>query len=322
MSAGLRAPFTASSFPTGSGVPYYGDMMFTLSELLHALFVTGRASGDEWAHGSASLFEWVHRVSVVPAYLARRPGGLLRRTSLADTLDRSEKVNLSYALGQAGTALFAQSQLGVTRLLHFDRYGRTHGAVLSSRRSPDLFGMGTGGWVIAESKGRSNTSDLRFAREAKTQASMVLSVSGQAPWCRAGIVTFFDNPNRNMGLAAVDPPPDEEAVALPTVDVSRVDYAYYSAFASAVGDDADDEVVDGEQYRVRRLDGIDLTLGLHVEIYERVRQAGRSRVLDLDEVRIPLSDLRRPEVLPDGTLVRAVWELNTDDGSGNERVYG
>lgn len=317
----LRAPFTATSFPRNSGVPRHGDVAFSLSELLHALFVTGRASGDEWAHGSASLFEWVHRASIVPAYLTRLPGGRVRRTALADALDRSEKVNLSYALGQAGTALFAQSQLGVNRLLHFDRYGRTHGALLRSRRSPDLFGFGASGWVVAESKGRSNPSSLQFVREAKTQATMVSSLGGLAPWCCAGVVTYFDSPLRRMEIAAVDPPPDDEAVELRGVDAQRFDYAYYAAFTSAVGEHADQETVDGRAYRVRRLAGLGLTLGLRAEIHEGVLEARSDRALDLDHFGGPFIGIRRSELLPDGTLVRVDWQLEADEGSASERIH-
>ena len=213
----FRAHFVARSFPAGSGVAANGNLRFTEADLMHALFVTGRATGDEWLHGSLSLFEWLHRAAIVPAYLAN-VGGRVCRTPLADSLDRSEKVNLSYAIGQAGTGLFAQQLLGVTRLVHFDRYRGTHRVqLLPTRRSPDLFGVGTGGWVIAESKGLSNPTNLTFARAAKTQAALVRSVGGVAPWCRAGVVTYFDRPSRSMNLMAVDPDEDELARDLSTV---------------------------------------------------------------------------------------------------------
>lgn len=317
----LRAAFTASNFPAGSSVPATGRLSFTAPQLMHALFTTGRASGHEWAHSSLSLFEWLHRASIVPAYLARAAGGGVCRTPLADSLDRSEKVNLSYAIGQAGTALFARQQLAVRRLMHLDRYGRTHGIVLTSRRSPDLFGLGSGGWVIAESKGRSNNANMAFARTAKTQATLVSSVGGLAPWCRAGVVTYFDKPGRRMVVLAVDPAADDEARDLPPIPKDRFDYAYYAAFVSAIGADPGEETVADASYRVRVLDGTGLTIGLRSDLYEQVRAGVDLRTVAVDDESMPLFDSRRPEVQTDGSLFRADWDLqDVDTAEAMERM--
>src|SRR4051794_38104598 len=112
----FEVPYRALAFPPGA-VPVTGSLTFTADDLAHALFATGRAPGDERAHGTASVYEWLHRTSLVPAYVRRRYGGALVRSSLALSLDRSESVSLSYALGQAMTAIFCRTQLSVDFLM-------------------------------------------------------------------------------------------------------------------------------------------------------------------------------------------------------------
>ena len=60
-------------------------------------------------------------MSLIPAYVRRSYRGELVRSRLASDLDRSELVGLSYALGQAMTAVFCRLELSVAHLLHNDR---------------------------------------------------------------------------------------------------------------------------------------------------------------------------------------------------------
>src|SRR5665213_2537158 len=99
------SPYRARSFPVRT-VRGWGDISFTTDDLAHALFVTGRAPGDQARFGTASVWEFIHRASIIPAYVRRAPSGALTRSRLALDLDRSEKVALSYSLGQAMTAIF------------------------------------------------------------------------------------------------------------------------------------------------------------------------------------------------------------------------
>src|SRR5690349_5437977 len=109
--------YRAWAFPTGV-VRGSGQLCFSADELAHALFVTGRAPGDERRHGAASVHEWLHRTSLIPAYVRRNYRGELVRSRLALDLDRSELVGLSYALGQAVTGVFCRVELCVHHLMH------------------------------------------------------------------------------------------------------------------------------------------------------------------------------------------------------------
>ncbi|TKA08562.1 hypothetical protein [Actinacidiphila oryziradicis] len=149
----FEVPYQAEAF--GSEVARTGVLTFSASELAHALFATGRTPGDQAKYGHASVWEWLHRMSVIPAYIRRASDNRLVRTQLARSMDRSEKVSLSYTLGQALTGVFSQNILSVRYLMHVDRYARRHGVLFTAtRQRADLFGRRDTGWVVAEAKGR------------------------------------------------------------------------------------------------------------------------------------------------------------------------
>jgi len=138
----LNARYTTTAFPPRLE-PRSGLLSFTADDLAHALFATGRAPADRLRHGDRSLWEWVHRVALIPAYLEPEPKtGRVRRTGLALELDRSEKVALSYALGQAMTTVFTRQVLKVPYLMHVDRYAaRFAVSFANTARRADLFGL-------------------------------------------------------------------------------------------------------------------------------------------------------------------------------------
>lgn len=101
-----------------SGFPYKminrtDDIQFYESDLVHALFTTGRAPGDQLVYGEASVWELLHRSSLVRAYVRQDDKQHLVLSRLAHELDRSEKVAVSYAIGQAMTCIFSRKVLSV-----------------------------------------------------------------------------------------------------------------------------------------------------------------------------------------------------------------
>ena len=145
----------------------HDELHFTDRDLAWALFVTGRATGQEFKHGMwLGLWEFASRYGSVRAYVENwGPKAHLYRTPLAGFLDPTEKGNLSYALGQALAGLFCQDVLAIERLLHIDFYGKQRDAngnrrviLDKSGKRPDLFGYGSGFRVIAEAKGRARAS--------------------------------------------------------------------------------------------------------------------------------------------------------------------
>jgi hypothetical protein len=177
----LRSPYATHKFPKSVIAKTHGHLDFDESDLARALFTTGRAPAEWFGHGDASFFEFVHRVSLVPAYL-RTNGSRIERSLLLESLDRSEKVGISYALGTAMCSLFAENCLGVWGLLHIDRYGRDANLAFNSPLKPDYFGIGNGGWVVVEGKGRSRGVPPALLRHLARQKNAVGTINGVDPW--------------------------------------------------------------------------------------------------------------------------------------------
>lgn len=105
------ARYQASRFPVGL-IRIADDLQFSASDLVHALFTAGRAPGDRLPYGQASLWELMHRSSLVRAYIRQDQDQHLVLSRLAPELDQSEKTAVSYAIGQAMTCIFCRKVLG------------------------------------------------------------------------------------------------------------------------------------------------------------------------------------------------------------------
>lgn len=288
-------------------------MRFDESDLAHALFVTGRAPGDRMSHGLTSVWEWIHRVSIIPAYIRRARTAQLFRSVLAESLDRSEKAELSYVLGQALTGIFCEQMLHVTHLMHVDRYADRWNVSFGGGRSrPDLFGpTARGDWVVAEAKGRSNAMEPGLARKLSAQKGMIRSVAGRRPAVSLGCVAHF--PSLGGGLRAplrveaVDPEFGQEAINLDVVEDSFY-RAYYEPFVAAI-EMAQPSNLSNESVLIADFPTIGLRVGLRRDLYDATtRPDGTPQEwTDLlmegdDAMTADLNDLRS-----DGTLVRATW---------------
>ncbi|MFF5481040.1 hypothetical protein ACFY5C_27470 [Streptomyces sp. NPDC012935] len=322
--------YTTEDFPD----TFYptGRMVFSVDALAHALFVTGRAPHDQAAYGWTSVYEWLHRVALVPAYVRRAPTGRLTRSDLARSLDRSEKVALSYALGQAMTGVFSQQVVSVRFLMHVDRYAARHGIQFApnTRRRADLFGETTaGGWVVAEAKGRSGSIDDELKETMRAQKRTIRSIGGTPPVlayaCGAHFPQYKGVPD-HLKLYAVDPEEAElEAFDLPA-DRDRFILAYYEPFLAAL--EAGQEEPTRDAYELASFGPFQVSIGVLAAVAQRVRQArlGRMNRLYRDVTELldtHLSATRPANRFTDGTAVMSKWQqaLDQDDWS-TERDEG
>lgn len=300
-------PFRAEAFP--GHVARRGVMQFDESALAHALFVTGRAPGDQTRYGAMSLWEWIHRSSLVPAYLRRTPTGRLMKSALADSLDRSEKVGLSYALGQALTGIFCEQALGVTHLMHIDRYAaRWRVQFGPTRQRADVFGrIGPKRWVVAEAKGRSNGMESALRQTLIDQKSTVRTVAGHAPEVSLGCVASFPTLRGGirgpMRLDAFDPEVAKNESVDFGVTEGRFFETYYEPFATAI--DLGQAIADPPPgYVAASIVSSGLQVGMRQELYSAAQSSRNGEDVAwanlLDEV--DESDLR-----PDGTFVSAAY---------------
>lgn len=313
---GLRSSYVAANFP--AGVPLSGDLMFSDGDLAHALWVTGRAPADQFSHGASSLWEWVHRVSLVPAYLRATPTGRVVRSNLALDLDRSEKVGLSYALGQAMTGVWCTKVLHVTHLMHVDRYAKSYNVTcVNTKRRADLFGLSGTGWIIAEAKGRSNGIEPSLSAKMRTQKRSISSVSGLPPALTLGCAAAFPPDKGEMVLRLVDPSDDEyESISI-VVDLDRFYLAYYRPVLEVLR--AGTRVQGPEGYSTVSLTTLGLRVGLLTQIEDRIACLDDSRrgteglaafaQTLLTDVSIPVRGF------PDGSIFETDWgeALSNDD---------
>jgi hypothetical protein len=304
----LEVPFSAAGFP--STVRPRGTLTLTADDLAHALFVTGRAPGDQTRHGLASVWEFIHRASVIPAYLRRSPTGAVHKSGLAQDLDRSEKVALSYALGQALTGVYCRQQLGVRFLMHLDRYQGRYGLTFGTgRKRPDLFGWTSGGdWIVAEAKGRSNGMESGLPAKLAAQKSMVRTIAGASPKLALGCVATFPvlyaGTWDRLRVDVVDPPQAEKAVDI-EVEPNRFLRAYFEPFEAAL---TAGELDDGDpNYVIARLPGLGVRVGVLRSIHDLMAQQNEQGV---DALLVSLSALETElagPYFPDGTFVETTW---------------
>ncbi|MFI6304977.1 hypothetical protein ACIBCH_24145 [Amycolatopsis thailandensis] len=300
-------PYKTFAFPANT-VTSPGELRFTPDDLAHALFTTGRAPGDRAAHGAASVYEWLHRTSLIPAYIRRNFDGELIRSDLALELDRSEKVAVSYALGQAMTAIFCRNLLFVSHLLHVDRYASHYKLRFGeTRQRSDLFGSASNGWVVAEAKGRSGVASHDLRQKLEQQKRSVALIGGARPWLAVGCVASFPRRKRAMRLDSYDPDKDGVESVEFTVTRDRFILAYYLPFLRAVevgGQESDDVFISGS------FESFGLRVRLPRLLADRLRAAEQGDVEGLDEdVRALLDAVtsRAPGVFSDGTVVETNW---------------
>ncbi|MBM2812030.1 MAG: hypothetical protein HW416_2789, partial [Chloroflexi bacterium] len=93
-----------------------------------------------------------------------------------------------------------------------------------------------GDWVAIESKGRTNGFDSAALQTAKEQVQQLVSISGNQPVVRIGMVTHFNN--AQLQFTADDPPPRRESKRRIDIPLTREKllHAYYRPFKTWLAD--------------------------------------------------------------------------------------
>jgi hypothetical protein len=302
--------YHAAGFPNGM-IKSNDYIRFYENELVHALFTVGRAPGDRLSYGEASVWELLHRSSLVRAYIRQDYDQRLVLSRLALELDRSEKVAVSYAIGQAMTSIFSQKLLSIQYLMHVDRYASRWSVRFANRRRADLFGFGPQGWIVAEAKGRSTSPDTSLRANLRSQKASIISIQGGPPWLSIGCVAYFSSEAPWLRLDVFDPVPHEiEATAI-EFDIDRYFLTYYEPFITAIdsGERGADQVEDATIVSAR-FSPFGLSIGLLSAIDGLVRRAkAQGDVTGLSQsILAVLTTSSSSSVFPDGSFVEANWE--------------
>ncbi|MGD9530599.1 MAG: hypothetical protein AB7I38_19740 [Dehalococcoidia bacterium] len=233
-------------------------------------------------YGQASTWEWLHRTSLIPAYIRRSYDSSLRRSRLACDLDRSELSALSYSIGQAMTAIFCMQKLNVSHMLHVDRYARVGRLQFgTTTKRPDLFGLSPNGWIVAEAKGRTRAADNQTIKKIGEQKRAVSTICGQPPYLTVGCISSFPAPLDALKLDVVDPTDEPLEPIQLAVDLDRFILAYYSPLLDLIDAGRAVELSDG--YLSRRFADLGIEIRLRSDIYRLVRDAQSGRESGLHE---------------------------------------
>jgi len=225
-------------------------------------------------------------------------------------LDRSEKVGLSYALGQAFASIFCEKVLQVPWTMHLDRYADRFNVVFAStKHRPDLLGFNGTGWLVIEAKGRSNGVDSALRQRMAHQKRAVGWINGIRPAMALGCVASFLPAHGTLRVDAVDPEEDDIEPAEVEVSLDLFMLAYYEPFVAAL-EMGNTEEGEGD-FVMSEFEGLGLRVGLHRGILERLTFAIQESPEGLAQtVSSFLSDGRagRDLQFSDGSAVETEWE--------------
>lgn len=206
--------------------------------LARALVTVGRSSwGDVFDLGIFRIGELICKAL---GFTEIKNGHLVLQDKF-DNLNQSEKVTISYYLGQALTKLYAERYFEVKWLLHVDDYAgqiqfSTKGTVLPKftvgrctkvAKRPDLIGISKRNTVhIFEAKGNSGGYDKSTMQHALNQVSQVQNYNGNAPETRTAC--YFDLSDLINGII-IDPEGDENGVDIKLEEMVALE-SYYKFF--------------------------------------------------------------------------------------------
>jgi hypothetical protein len=265
---------TSSGFPPGTITN--GDSLCACSwaDLAWAAITVGkRELYDVVRHGQYSLFEIAYRASILYANLRETDGSSITRSAVYEGLDPSEKAATSYFLGLTAAKLLSELYLGVPWLMHLDVYRDRIQAQLSGRSRPDLVGLNAQNeWVVVESKGRSGDFDQGALDQAKQQATEIDAISGRAPALCVGLLAHFSNGAFTVNW--VDPsrerPKESVTVALSEEELEDSYYRPFEALLDETPERVEQRRINGEAFRMIRLEDSDLHIGLAARVPKQV----------------------------------------------------
>jgi hypothetical protein len=290
----------------------------TRADIIRSLLTVGYPSRKK---ALRKVGPWRARMLVAMAngYLDRS----LNTTQYFRNLEQSEKVGVSFLLGEAFTHWFAQDRMDVEFLVHVAGLDSTvwgassvkvppkAGASPPSLKSrPDFIGFRRLERHVFESKGRSRRPAASAISKALGQVSALRSVNGTQPTTRCA--TFFMLKASGPEGRVIDPEGDAEGVEVKFDEWEAVTKAY-SFFLDGENTDLADAI--GEGYVGREIEN-DVYFGIDKKVLDAATveapastEARRGRVDEIFQILSHRADFyrgRRDEIASpglDGTLL-------------------
>lgn len=195
----MKIAYNASNFPVTPGfVPTNGDSFLSCSwnDLVWAAITTGKPENTFlFLHRWHSFAEMIVRTYSIYANLLEKKDRI-HRSQLFENLDPTEKGATSYFLGMVVAKLFATKLFNIPWVFHVSMASSLNHTVSFSKFSksqPDLIGFSNSkGWLIFETKGRTNGFDQIALKSAKRQTQMINSINGVSPFLRVAMQMYFN----------------------------------------------------------------------------------------------------------------------------------
>ena len=289
----LYVDYVSERFPSSYAFRRSDQLSVTWEDLLWSALTIGRPNtAFVFAHGEASYFEAVFRISLVRMALRQQPYGYrFVKTDAFKALDPTEKGAVSYFLGMAVCKVFATSLLRTPWLLHLDVFRDQIGAQVGRSR-PDLVGQdSTGKWHAFESKGRSGKPGYEDKKKAKEQAERLKRVDGADCELHVGCFIYFSQ--NELKFYWRDPEPEDfDPIEL---RVPKDAWQHYYSPALALAREA-------ASVKLSRDETFDLEVEIHPEIrslleeglWDKARETARA----MEEL------LQEGSFRPDGIRIR------------------
>lgn len=224
-----------------------------------------------------SVGKWREKLLVAMAtgYL----DGKLGTTRYFRNLEQSEKVGVSFLLGEAFTHWYAQTRMRIECLVHVAALpsctwsstgvvtSLKKGATSPSNKSrPDFIGFRRTQYHVFESKGRVRKPSVATVGKALGQVSKLLAVNGVGPITRCA--TFFMLREASAEGRVIDPPGATDGLSV-TFDQRDALAKAYSFFLDIEPRDLSDEV--GEGFVGRQVDD-EVFFALDRKVYDAIRE--------------------------------------------------
>jgi hypothetical protein len=179
----------------------------------------------------------------------------------------------------------------------------------ATRKRADLFGQGSPGWVVVESKGRSNSMESDLREKLVAQKRSIVSIDDNPPSLALGCVASFPRGTSGVRIDAFDPDSTEIDHVVIDADLDRYVLAYYEPFIAAIDAGA---AISAEELRgnftVAEFQQFGLRVGLLQSIDQRVRAAIRGELAGLARDVLSIITNQFGDDNSDGTIIETDWE--------------
>lgn len=304
----MHIPYVAEKFPTSCGPTLKGSHRLSIGwqDIVWAAITAGKPNASHLlAHRWHSFADIVVRSHTIYANL-REHAGCLKRSSLYEAADPTEKGATSYFIGMTMAKLFADRLLNTPWVFHAS-IAKSSGASISykkgSKSQPDLIGQNTSGqWVVLEAKGRTHGFSQSCLDGAKSQTRRIRHINGVSPYLRVAVHAYFDN---ELRVHLADPDSHERTARNVQIDVAGAMSQYYSIAAALTRKSKKIRKIEGRPYVIYYDLDSGVTVGVEREVLELIRQGDfNSLIRQLsDRQRINDAPSDRSAIYSDGLLI-------------------